>query len=82
MKKIGVLVVVGLLLNSCASTRLKKLIPNHAHNTQRISRKCYMFDINQQGFVYRYTIRHNDEYYELYFMNPMGRIKRDELPIQ
>ena len=82
MKKISILIAAGLLLSSCATTRLKNMIPGHAYNTQKVSRKCYIFDIDHQGFVYRYTIRDNEGYYELYFMNPMGRVKRDELPIQ
>ena len=56
---------------SCSS--VKKLIPYPGYNIQRINRKCYIFDVDVRNYTYRYMVRENGVYYEIYNVVPLGR---------
>ena len=75
MKKLSILIAVVLLLNSCVSTKIKSLMPDHAYNQERLNRNSYLFDVDYKGYVYRYMIKHNKPYFELYYLQPVGRTR-------
>ena len=79
MNKLLTILIVTLLVSSCATTKhINELIPSHAYNKERISRKCYQFDVNSpNGTTYRFIVnKDNDDYYWVYHVQPVQRLRR------